>query len=181
MKDWLKRFGGAMDWPFNVSGRGKISDPFGDWDKDGVPNMNDCSPRNPKKQDKMTAQNIGTGFIQQEMKLNRSQPESVKIPDELRRTKAISLPVLPREEIPVKIGIPKDPNGSKFKYPIKRNNTRFYRNGVLTPMPSMGSKINPSTNYVPQEGDRFRTTLSNGIGFTEKIYIGGQWVTKTVW
>jgi len=47
----FSKFKRSLDWPFNVSGRGKISDPFGDYDKDGVPNMNDCAPKNPKKQD----------------------------------------------------------------------------------------------------------------------------------
>ena len=51
MNDWLKRFGRVLDWPNNVSIRGQITDPFGDWDRDGLQNLNDCDPRNPKKQD----------------------------------------------------------------------------------------------------------------------------------
>ena len=47
----LNRFKKSLDWPFNVSGRGKVSDPFGDFDRDGLHNLNDCRPRNPKKQD----------------------------------------------------------------------------------------------------------------------------------
>jgi hypothetical protein len=77
MKTWLKRFGGALDWPNNVSGRGKISDPFGDWDRDGIPNMNDCQPRNSRKQDKGIApamQNPGQQFINQERNLTSGAP-----------------------------------------------------------------------------------------------------------
>lgn len=80
MKSWLKRFGGSMDWPNNVSGRGKITDPFGDWDKDGLPNMNDCQPRNRRKQDKgvaPTMQNAGQQFINQEKNLTSGMPTSM--------------------------------------------------------------------------------------------------------
>jgi hypothetical protein len=49
MDNWLKRFGGALDWPNNVSGRGTVKSPFKDYDGDGFPNMNDCQPKNPKK------------------------------------------------------------------------------------------------------------------------------------
>lgn len=51
MNNWLNRFGKALDWPSALSKRGKVSDPFGDYDGDGVPNMNDCKPKDPKKQD----------------------------------------------------------------------------------------------------------------------------------
>ena len=53
----MKRFGTSLDWPAPISKRGKVSDPFGDWDKDGLPNMNDCSPKNKNKQD--IGQDIG--------------------------------------------------------------------------------------------------------------------------
>jgi len=51
MNNWLNRFGKALDWPSTLSKKGKVSDPFGDYDGDGVPNMNDCKPKDPKKQD----------------------------------------------------------------------------------------------------------------------------------
>lgn len=51
METWLKRFGVSMDWPFNLSKKGKVTDPFGDFDGDGLQNLNDCKPKDPKKQD----------------------------------------------------------------------------------------------------------------------------------
>jgi len=58
----FKRFSKSLDWPFNLSGQGKLYDPFGDYDGDGIPNMNDCDPRDPKKQDSkivMSSQKYG--------------------------------------------------------------------------------------------------------------------------
>jgi hypothetical protein len=54
MNKYFYKFGRSLDWPFNVSGRGKITDPFGDYDGDGLQNLNDCEPKNKKKQDTIT-------------------------------------------------------------------------------------------------------------------------------
>jgi len=110
MKDWLKRFGGALDWPSNVSGRGTISDPFGDWDKDGVPNMNDCEPKNPKKQDKGMAPLAGS-FIQQERMITSGMPTSMA----QKAEKFISIPDM---KFPVQPGPPREPGPRPTPMPI---------------------------------------------------------------
>lgn len=120
IKNYFGKFGGSLDWPFNVSGRGKISDPFGDYDRDGVHNLNDCSPRNPKKQDKMMS-SISKIF-----------------------TPAQKLPTYPATKININSEIIKriEPTPGK-KYPIFIDDSSLK---PLTPSPSVITKPEPITN-----------------------------------
>ena len=217
----MKKFGASMNWPTKLTGnkKGSVSDPFGDYDGDGVPNMNDCEPRNPRKQDKMISSNLLKAISRPNVHGVPPQ-QKVTIP-EGAGSKAVIMPMpkidTPRVTYPIrpqptpispKVGNPKLPQPPKIevwprpqpspgrpiqlpigpkKYPISEkiqnkniSHLKFYRDGVLTPMPGLGTKINIGSGYIPQEGDRIRQTLGNGMGFTERVYTGGQWVTRTV-
>ena len=76
MNAWLKQFGASMNWPFNLSKKGKVSDPFGDYDGDGLQNLNDCRPKNPKKQD-MALTPMGSAG-QQQVVANQVQKIPIK-------------------------------------------------------------------------------------------------------
>ena len=52
MKSSNKKVKAGFSWnkPMKAKHKGKVAKLFSDYDKDGVPNVFDCKPRNPKKQ-----------------------------------------------------------------------------------------------------------------------------------
>jgi len=138
-KDYFSKFGTAFDWPFNVSGRGKISDPFGDYDGDGVPNMNDCQPRNPKKQDTLPVAAQKEIKPIQKSKLIPSPPTFVEQEDQMninmREGRAWN------DNGPTKLSL------QKKQFPIKNP----IQKPIPIPNPNRPQLANPPT-FIGQDG-----------------------------
>jgi len=131
METWLKRFGTSLNWPFNLSKKGKVSDPFGDYDGDGLQNLNDCKPKDPKKQDIQGS--IAMGAAGQQMAaITQQQPRQIK----------------PQEEVVLEGFPPHVHAQSARSKPIHRLKTATEMRGPMgkSTETMMPSKINQNTN-----------------------------------
>jgi len=115
-----------MDWPFNLSKKGIASDPFGDYDGDGLQNLNDCRPKNPKKQD--VAGSIAMGAAGQQM-------------DALNQQKVV-VPSQPKDEIIIVATTPKALPISRVR--TTRTQTPHPVMEMRGPMGKETTKIEPS-------------------------------------